>query len=739
MYTSGSTGRPKGVTLTNGGLLHRCGTRSDRSGFTPGDRIAHLRSGSFIAGKTNIFATLLAGACALPFDIQTKGLHGLAPWLNARKITSFNITGSLFRAWLGTLDDRSRFPSLRTIACGSEPLYANDVTKASRHLDGDWKIVHSCGATEVGAFASGVFGPSCALEPGVLPIGRIVSGYDVRIENESEEVCACGEAGEIIIKSPYLALGYWNEPGLTAAAFRTESPNGARTYRTGDLGRLRPDGQLEHLGRKDRKVKLRGHSIELHEVESALLCLPQVNDAIVVLDERRPNDKRLVAYIADPKSLSEESLGALRIQMSSRVPSHMVPSHFVALASMPLTPRGKIDRLALPPLPNFSGESPNALPAQAPRVWSALEREIAQLWTRILRVDSIGLDDDFFLAGGDSLKAYELFAQLSKAYGVHLGLKEIFEDAATVAGIVRLIERVRHVETASGTASRGLLTIKGDGDRPPLFAVPGIGGNPAQFIHLGRMLDRSQPLIGIASRGIDGSDVPLTRMEQIAADNIVRIRSMQACGPYFLAGACIGGRIAYEMARQLAASGDRIGLLMLLDPPPPFSSAKRPRRGGMSGVRHASPRQILLRFVFDRIKQHTLLFMKLRGAERRVFLREKLATLRGIIQHRDVLRGDRRELHQNAVSAANRQAGRSYVPGPFSGPTVICFTRDRKSRGQRNRRLDWFDLVPQAGSATYVAGKDSGDMLKMPHVHELANFVNTSLGTIHANKQSAAE
>jgi thioesterase domain-containing protein len=193
------------------------------------------------------------------------------------------------------------------------------------------------------------------------------------------------------------------------------------------------------------------------------------------------------------------------------------------------------------------------------------------------------------------------------------------------------------------------------------------------------------------------------------------------------------------MARQLAASGDRIGLLMLLDPPPPFSSAKRPRRGGMSGVRHASPRQILLRFVFDRIKQHTLLFMKLRGAERRVFLREKLATLRGIIQHRDVLRGDRRELHQNAVSAANRQAGRSYVPGPFSGPTVICFTRDRKSRGQRNRRLDWFDLVPQAGSATYVAGKDSGDMLKMPHVHELANFVNTSLGTIHANKQSAAE
>jgi thioesterase domain-containing protein/acyl carrier protein len=417
----------------------------------------------------------------------------------------------------------------------------------------------------------------------------------------------------------------------------------------------------------------------------------------------------------------------------------MVPSHFVALTSMPLTPRGKIDRLALPPLPNSSSELPIALAVQVPRVWSALEQEIAQLWTRILRIASIGVDDDFFLAGGDSLKAYELFAHLSRTYGVHLGLREIFEDAATVAGMARLIERIRQEKTPPVTTSVGVVIIKANGDRPRLFAIPGIDGNPVQFIHLGSLLGANQPLIGIASRGIDGSDIPLTRMEQIAADNIVRIRSIQPSGPYFLAGACIGGRIAYEMARQLTAASERIGLLILLDPAPPFSSAKRQRRGATASPRQASRRQILLEFVFDRIKHHTVLLMKLRGTERRAFLREKLATLRSMIEHRDTFRGDRRELYQRAVHAANREAGRSYVPGPFGGPTVLCFTRDRKFRGERNRRLDWLDLVPQIGSTTYVAGKDSGDMLKPPHVHELADFVNRSLEAAHAREQSTAQ
>jgi thioesterase domain-containing protein len=313
--------------------------------------------------------------------------------------------------------------------------------------------------------------------------------------------------------------------------------------------------------------------------------------------------------------------------------------------------------------------------------------------------------------------------------GVTLALGQIFDDATTVAGLARLVDRARTAGGATRNVPAGLVPIKTDGDLPPLFAVPGSGGNPVGYVHLGRLLDRRRPLYGIESVGLDGASEPIDRMAEIAAENIRHIKAFQPRGPYYLTGACFGGRVAYEMARQLVEAGDQVGLLIMLDPSPPWTDAEGHPRGRRTWTAQVSKPSLFARFVLDRVMLHYHSLVRLHGAERRAYLREKLGIVQQMIRQRDAFRGDRSELVQRAVYEANRRAGGAYIPGPYAGPTILCFTRDRPVRGVRNFREDWLGLVPQCGAPILVAGKDSGDMLNLPHAYELSEHVNLWLKT----------
>ena len=269
---------------------------------------------------------------------------------------------------------------------------------------------------------------------------------------------------------------------------------------------------------------------------------------------------------------------------------------------------------------------------------------------------------------GDSLHAYELFARLRARYGISVGLGHLFDDAATVAGMARLVERSRQTTRTTGDETRRLVRIKDDGDRPALFAVPGSGGNPVGFVHLGRLLDPRQPLIGIESRGIDGCGASLTRVEAIAADNLQAIRRVQATGPYFLAGACYGARVAYEMARQLEMSGERAGLLLMLDPSSPFHRAAGRQRGHENVRARINPRRDMLRFLLGRIRLHASTLARLDGGERVAYLRDKAGIARDIVRRRDLFRGDRSELHQRLVYAANPRGRSALRPRSVQRP-----------------------------------------------------------------------
>jgi amino acid adenylation domain-containing protein len=346
VYTSGSTGRPKGVLLTHRGLLHREDFQVEFLGLQQADRVANLRPASTSAGLGNTLAPLYAGACVLPFDPHSRGLHTLTPWIAAQKITGLSCACSLFRTWLAILSDGCRLPSLRYVRVGGEPLYGVDVARAARHLGGDWRICYQLSSTECAVIAGRILDSSSELEQGAVPVGLPVRGTEIRLENDAGQIVGPGEIGEIVVKSPFLALGYWKEPELTAASFPTDPADGRRFFHTGDLGRWRSDGTLEHFGRKGCKIKVRGFSVEPFEVECELLRQPGISNAVVVSHQDAGQEALLVAYVAAPPNISAPTI---RNWLATRLPTHMVPSHIVVLDSLPMTASGKIDRRALPP------------------------------------------------------------------------------------------------------------------------------------------------------------------------------------------------------------------------------------------------------------------------------------------------------------------------------------------------------------------------------------------------------
>jgi len=714
LLTSGSTVEPKAVPLRVRHLLAYARASGEHYGLVPTDRCLHVMPMFHGHGlKSSLLVPLANGSSVIispDFDVAT-----FFQQMRALRPTWYSAAASIHQAIHGRIDDYREIAKqarLRFIRSGSSQLD----TKVIAGLEAAFEapVLERYGMSETGSLTANCLPPGIR-KPGT--VGRPV-GNEVAIIDDDGRILGSNRDGEVVARGPSVFDGYLDNAEANAKAF----VNG--WFRTGDLGRFDDDGYLTLTGRLKDVINRGGEKIGTAEVEAVLLRHPQVTEVCVFGIPHPSLGEEVAAAVATRRVVTGQELQAYARGLLASV---KVPRRVFFLESLPKGSTRKIRRAETVDLcMDLLAKSRSARERTEHRSWTSLEHEVGRAWKRLLGIDTVHLDDDFFLSGGDSLKAYELFARLQKTHRVALGLGQIFEEASTVAGMARLIERARQERRGTASVSSGLVTIKASGTRPPLFAVPGSGGNPVGYIHLGRLLDARQPLIGIESRGLDGVDEPLTRMEEIAADNIARIRTVQPSGPYYLTGACFGGRVAYEMARQLEAAGERVGLLLMLDPSSPlFSADGRPR--GEAAAARVSKRRIRARLVYDRLKSNAVSLVKLRGDARVTFVREKLETLRGIIRHRDVFRGDRRDLCHRAVYTANRQAGRHYVPGHFAGRVVLCFTRDREHRTSRNYRLDWLELVPQVGSPVYVAGKNSGDMLNLPNVYELADLVNSQL------------
>jgi amino acid adenylation domain-containing protein len=438
LYTSGSTGRPKGVVHNHRNILHNIMTYTNSMHICALDRLSLLHSCNVITAVKNLLGALLNGAAVYPFNVREEGLQRLIAWMIGEEITVYHSVPSLFRHFTDALTGEEKFPKLRLIALGSEPVSKRDVEQYKRHFSSDCILVNLLGSTEMGTYRQYFVGKTIPVTSSILPAGYAVEDKDIRLLDDTGLEARFGDVGEIAVRSNYLAERYWRDADATTAAFVAE-PNvgGERTYLTGDLGRMATDGCLTYLGRKDFQVKIRGHRVDPAEVEMVLLDYPAVKDAAVVVHDDPHNEKRVVAYIVENHTGAPPWDG-LRNFMESRLPDYMVPSVLVRLDGLPISPDGKVNRQALP-VPDWS-QSKLVTSCVLPR--NNLEKTIAGIWQEVLPLKKIGIHDNFFHLGGHSLLATQIISKVHETLKVELPVRSFFE-VPTVAGLAKLIETMR--------------------------------------------------------------------------------------------------------------------------------------------------------------------------------------------------------------------------------------------------------------------------------------------------------
>ena len=433
MYTSGSTGRPKGVIHSHRSALHQIAAYTRAIAPRPDDRFTLLHSHCFSASRLDIFGALLNGASLVHLDVASEGVERVAEWLRQKEISILHWIPTGFRHVAGGMREADEFPRLRWVILGSEPLLAGDVSLFRRHFSTHSTLLNRYGTTETGTISCQVIDEAAPLERGTAPAGPPIEGVDVLLRDETGREVQRGEIGEITVRSPYLAVGYWRQPELTGQVFETDPATGLRTYRTGDLGYLRPDGSLVHAGRKDFQRKILGYRVEVEETEAVLLGHGGISEAAVGVTEEA-GGHRLVAYLV-AQAGARPSAGALRSYLRARLPAYMVPSALIWVNALPLTASGKLDRLALSATKGISADLEAA--SREPR--TPAERSLSAIWREVLGNDRIGVDDNFFDVGGDSLRAGQIDSRIAAAFGIALDIREFFESP-TIAALARLLE-----------------------------------------------------------------------------------------------------------------------------------------------------------------------------------------------------------------------------------------------------------------------------------------------------------
>ncbi len=557
LYTSGSTGQPKGVLQNHRHRLHDIMIHTNGLHICPDDRLILLYSCSTGMGATVLFSALLNGAAIYPYDLKEEGMGALSDWLIQQKITIYTSITTVLRHFFNTLNENENFPELRVIYQSGEPLYKKDADLYKRLFPQNCIMINGIGAGETARLRRYYIDQTSIIPGNIVPVGYPVEDKEVLLLDEQGNEVGFNQVGEMAIKSRYLSPGYWGKPDLTEAAYISNPEWGdKRIYLTGDLGSMSPDGCLVHMGRKDFQVKVRGNRVEIPEIEAALYNLETTEEAVVIADDDAEGERRLVAYVV-PNGDPAPSVATLRHGLAETLPGYMIPSVFVFLESLPRLPNRKIDRLALP-APN--GQRPKSKETfVAPR--DDLEIRIAKIWEKTLKVTPVGVRDDFFELGGDSLRAISLALEIEQALGRRLPLA-ILCEAPTIERLARRFREDRWLPSWSS-----LVPLQPEGPKPPLFCVHGVGGYVLFYSDLARRLKPHQPFYGLQAVGLDGEHPPLTRVEDMAGHYIKELRSVQPQGPYSLGGFCLGTYVAVEMAQQLRDQGQKVPIVVAFDPP----------------------------------------------------------------------------------------------------------------------------------------------------------------------------
>jgi amino acid adenylation domain-containing protein len=546
IYTSGSTGQPKGVVVSHTGIASMVGVHARRLAMGPGNRVLQLASPSFDVALAEMMPAWSCGAAVVMAATQRLADgKALTQLCGEQAVTHAMVPPPL----LPVLAEAGGLAEDVTMMTGGIVTSAQVARRWSRGR----RMINAYGPTEATVAAT----LSDDMSGGdVPPIGRPVWNTRVFVLDEYLQPVPVGVAGELYLAGAGLARGYLGRPGLTAERF-VGCPfggSGERMYRTGDMVRWRPDGQLMFVGRTDDQVKIRGFRVELGEVEAVLATHIDVGQATVIARQDGPGDhQRLVAYVVPASGVGVLDLAQLRRYVAELLPDYMVPSVVVELDELPVTSNGKIDRAALP-APNRGGTSASRQPRDT------REAVLCGVFADVLGLDWVGIDDGFFEMGGDSILAMRLVSRIRAVLGVELSVQELF-TALTVAGISDALDGVYDSRTSAGS----LLPLRPSGDLPPLFCVHPALGTGIDYLRLLPRIERNRPLYAVESRSLRESvDLPES-LEEMAADYAEQIRTVQPHGPYHLLGWSSGGLAAYAVATRLRSMKEKVELVALFD------------------------------------------------------------------------------------------------------------------------------------------------------------------------------
>ncbi|MGC8451957.1 MAG: amino acid adenylation domain-containing protein [Cylindrospermopsis raciborskii] len=722
IYTSGSTGTPKGVMITHRAICNHMLWMQQTFNFQENDKVLQKTPFSFDASVWEFYAPLLTGGQLILAEKNGhKDISYLLKLIVEQQITIVQFVPSLLEILLehGGIQNCK---SLKHIFCGGEALSVGLKRSVLDKLN--VKLHNLYGPTEACIDATYW---NCNSEneqqtlPEIVPIGRPIANTQTYILDTHLQPVPIGVPGELYIGGIGLARGYFQRPELTNDKFIshpfsnvTNQPS-THLYKTGDLVRYLPDGNIEFLGRIDHQVKIRGFRIELGEIESALSQHPDVLRVVVISGKDTSDSNSLTAYLVIKKERSINPR-TLRNFLKAKLPDYMIPSNFVMVDSLPLTPNGKIDRKALSGLNYNTGisDEEHVLPR------TTLEYQLVEIWEEVLQVTPVGVRENFFDLGGHSLLAMRLIAVIEQKLKCNLPVVSLFREG-TIEKIAALLEQ----EKPSSNLDV-LVPLQTKGDLPPLFLIHQAGGYGLSYSNLAEKLaiemDRKFPIYAIQSVGLDGKQSPSDTIEAMANIYISAIREIQPCGPYLLGGHSLGGLVAFAMAKELEAVGEQIQQLLIIDTHPPLADDRI--------IASLEDNAGILCFIVEQIGLHfnktvTLNYEDLISLDQDSQFEYVLQTL----QQRQLIPTDSgRNLITGLINVykANIQASLVYQPQYIKSPITIFKTPSLAAQFPDDSTLGWGKLTSEKVRVCCVTGEHQ-TMLKEPHVKSLVMEIMASL------------